>query len=36
MGSGLSEQEEIMASRATVSEDAGGANYPARNKEKVH
>ncbi|KAF3321790.1 transcription factor TGA2-like isoform X1 [Carex littledalei] len=36
-GGGLSEQEEMMASIATVSKDvgrAGGANYTARNQEK--
>ncbi|KAJ3703577.1 hypothetical protein LUZ61_007282 [Rhynchospora tenuis] len=35
-GGGLSEQEEMMAIRATVNGDAGqeGANYPAKNQEK--
>ncbi|XP_078155372.1 bZIP transcription factor family protein isoform X2 [Carex rostrata] len=36
-GGGLSEQEEMMANRATVSGDAGragGPNYTARNQEK--
>ncbi|KAJ4819457.1 BZIP family transcription factor family protein [Rhynchospora pubera] len=35
-GGGLSEQEEMMAIRATVNGDAGqgGANYPTKNQEK--